>query len=122
MNNTDGNAIYQLISIVLYRNNSFMWAQTFIFHSCSCTKKSPLLFMDQSTLHRPPCPHSYMQVSLPGDLKQGGGGYFFLSKVAVQLVQPTKQSVSTLQMFCLLNPQTNACEPNPKTTSSDFNS
>ena len=27
-----------------------------------------------------------------------------------------------LQMFCLLNPQTNACEPNPKTTSSDFNS
>ena len=28
----------------------------------------------------------------------------------------------TLQMFCLLNPQTNACEPNPKTTSSDFNS
>ena len=28
---------------------------------------------------------------------------------------------STLLMFCLLNPQTNACEPNPKTTSSDFN-
>ena len=28
----------------------------------------------------------------------------------------------TLQMFCLLNPQMNACEPNPKTTSSDFNS
>ena len=27
----------------------------------------------------------------------------------------------TLLMFCLLNPQTNACEPNPKTTSSDFN-
>ena len=26
-----------------------------------------------------------------------------------------------LLMFCLLNPQTNACEPNPKTTSSDFN-
>ena len=28
----------------------------------------------------------------------------------------------TLQMFCLLNPQMNACEPNPKTTCSDFNS
>ena len=28
----------------------------------------------------------------------------------------------TLQMFCLLKPQMNACEPNPKTTSSDFNS
>ena len=28
----------------------------------------------------------------------------------------------TLQMFCLLNPQTNACEPNPTTTRSDFNS
>ena len=27
----------------------------------------------------------------------------------------------TLKMFCLLNPQMNACEPNPKTTSSDFN-
>ena len=27
----------------------------------------------------------------------------------------------TLQMFCLLNPQMNACELNPKTTSSDFN-
>ena len=27
----------------------------------------------------------------------------------------------TLQMFCLLNSQTNVCEPNPKTTSSDFN-
>ena len=27
----------------------------------------------------------------------------------------------TLQMFCLLNPQMNACEPNPKTTSSNFN-
>ena len=27
----------------------------------------------------------------------------------------------TLLMFCLLNLQTNACEPNPKTTSSDFN-
>ena len=26
-----------------------------------------------------------------------------------------------LLMFCLLNPQMNACEPNPKTTSSDFN-
>ena len=26
-----------------------------------------------------------------------------------------------LQMFCLLNSQMNACEPNPKTTSSDFN-
>ena len=26
-----------------------------------------------------------------------------------------------LLMFCLLNPQTNACEPNPKTTSGDFN-
>ena len=24
-------------------------------------------------------------------------------------------------MFCLLNSQTNACEPNPKTPSSDFN-
>ena len=30
-------------------------------------------------------------------------------------------SMHTLQMFCLLNPQMNACEPNPKTTSSDFN-
>ena len=28
---------------------------------------------------------------------------------------------ATLLMFCLLNPQTNACEPNPKITSSDFN-
>ena len=27
---------------------------------------------------------------------------------------------NTLLMFCLLNPQTNACEPNPKTTRSDF--
>ena len=27
----------------------------------------------------------------------------------------------TLLMFCLLNPQMNACKPNPKTTSSDFN-
>ena len=27
----------------------------------------------------------------------------------------------TLQMFCLLNSQTNACKPNLKTTSSDFN-
>ena len=27
---------------------------------------------------------------------------------------------STLQMFCLLNPQMFVCEPNPKTTSSDF--
>ena len=27
----------------------------------------------------------------------------------------------TLQMFCLLNSQTNACEPNPKTTCSNFN-
>ena len=26
----------------------------------------------------------------------------------------------TLQMFCLLNPQMFVCEPNPKTTSSDF--
>ena len=26
-----------------------------------------------------------------------------------------------LQMFCLLNSQMNACEPNPKTTNSDFN-
>ena len=32
-----------------------------------------------------------------------------------------KQSTTTLLMFCLLNPQTNAFEPNPKTTSSDFN-
>ena len=31
------------------------------------------------------------------------------------------ESEYTLLMFCLLNPQTNACEPNPKTTSSDFN-
>ena len=28
---------------------------------------------------------------------------------------------STLQMFCLLNSQMNACEPSLKTTSSDFN-
>ena len=28
---------------------------------------------------------------------------------------------STLLMFCLLNPQMNSCEPNPKTTSSYFN-
>jgi hypothetical protein len=28
---------------------------------------------------------------------------------------------STLQMFCLLNPQMNVCEPNPNTTISDFN-
>ena len=28
---------------------------------------------------------------------------------------------NTLQMFCLLNPQMNACKPNPKTTSSSFN-
>ena len=27
----------------------------------------------------------------------------------------------TLQMFCLLNLQMNACEPSPKTTSNDFN-
>ena len=27
----------------------------------------------------------------------------------------------TLQMFCMLNPQMNVCEPNPKTTSSNFN-
>ena len=29
---------------------------------------------------------------------------------------------TTLQMFCLLNPQMNACEPSPNTTVSDFNS
>ena len=29
-------------------------------------------------------------------------------------------TMDTLQMFCLLNSQMNACEPNPKTTSSDF--
>ena len=28
---------------------------------------------------------------------------------------------TTLQMFCLQNPQIIACKPNPKTTSSDFN-
>ena len=33
----------------------------------------------------------------------------------------SKGQVVTLLMFCLLNPQMNACEPNPKTTSSDFN-
>ena len=39
------------------------------------------------------------------------------------LNEQTKRFVEfcTLLMFCLLNPQTNACEPNPKTTSSDFN-
>ena len=31
------------------------------------------------------------------------------------------EATSALQMFCLLNPQMNACKPNPKTTSSDFN-
>ena len=31
------------------------------------------------------------------------------------------KAIPTLLMFCLLNPQTNACEPNPNTTSSDFN-
>ena len=30
-------------------------------------------------------------------------------------------TMDTLQMFCLLNSQMNACEPNPKTTSSNFN-
>ena len=30
-------------------------------------------------------------------------------------------SEPTLQMFCLLNPQMNVCEPNPKTASSNFN-
>ena len=28
---------------------------------------------------------------------------------------------AALQMFCLLNPQMNACEPNPNSTCSDFN-
>ena len=31
------------------------------------------------------------------------------------------QYLHTLQMFCLLKSQTNACKPNPKTTSSNFN-
>ena len=30
-------------------------------------------------------------------------------------------SITRLQIFCLLNPQMNVCEPNPKTTSSNFN-
>ena len=34
----------------------------------------------------------------------------------------TEKPLNTLQMFCLLNSQTNAFEQNPKTTSSDFNS
>ena len=37
------------------------------------------------------------------------------------LVGPFWTGEPTLLMFCLLNPQMNACEPNPKTTSSDFN-
>ena len=32
-----------------------------------------------------------------------------------------KKVSNALQMFCLLNSQTNASKPNPKTTSSDFN-
>ena len=34
---------------------------------------------------------------------------------AVVMTEPT------LEMFCLLNPQMNVCEPNPNTTSSNFN-
>ena len=37
------------------------------------------------------------------------------------LSDSSKSGLGTLLMFCLLNPQTNACEPNPKTTNSDFN-
>ena len=45
-------------------------------------------------------------------------------KLNISLVHPSElrtQNYNTLQMFCLLNPQMNACEPNPKTTSSNFN-
>ena len=41
--------------------------------------------------------------------------FLFWKRILWKLIDPT------LQMFCLLNPQMNACEPNPKTTSSDFN-
>ena len=46
-----------------------------------------------------------------------------IAKSWVDFQQEWNENVAsgTLQMFCLLNPQTNACKPNPKTTSSDFN-
>ena len=47
---------------------------------------------------------------------QGGEGILSFSSLLGRVYQ-----VSTLQMFCLLNSQMNACEQSPKTTSSDFN-
>ena len=53
------------------------------------------------------------------------GGLHLLSQTSVDCWMKwviSKWEKYTLQMFCLLNPQTNAWEPNPKTTSNDFNS
>ena len=52
--------------------------------------------------------------------------YVHKTKITKTQIQISRQNLisvycNTLLMFCLLNPQTNACQPNPKTTSSDFN-
>ena len=49
------------------------------------------------------------------------GGYHLQLLVLPFICRFYTITTTTLQMFCLLNPQMNACEPNPKTTSSDFN-
>ena len=47
---------------------------------------------------------------------------FVMKKTQYFLISYLRKGfVTTLLMFCLLNPQMNACEPNPKTTSGDFN-
>ena len=44
----------------------------------------------------------------------------FLLDIVLKTFFRSKYIIHTLLMFCLLNPQMNVCEPNPKTTSSDF--
>mgnify|MGYP007048715595 CR=1 FL=1 len=52
------------------------------------------------------------------------GTYLDQQRIGCQIFKfwTTDPSCITLQMFCLLNSQMNACEPNPNTTVSDFNS
>ena len=88
MNNTDGAAIYQLISLVLYRKQ-FVHVGTniFIFHSCSNSrtkKRSPIIY---GPIHTPQASMStfiYASQLAGRPQTRGRGDIFFLSKVAVQ--------------------------------------
>ena len=99
-----------------------------IFEWAGATQPRPATspWLVQGVTNRPYWPavvfRSERRRAPPSKSANDGGACWTLSLISNSVILILNvDSKCTLQMFCLLNSQMNACEPNPKTTFSDFN-